>query len=201
MRCWGRTSKLMRRCSRQQRGPFCHSHRFQPLTATIAIVGLAAAIAGLFVDLPQLLASSEESEVARHPPQLGRRLITGRDPFVNELGAVVVDRERVRIGCAATDEHACLAASEVLKLFELAGWPVASNGVERVQLTRPARGVVLLKRGVNRTPQPPATADWVHQTPSLVAIKAAFRAAGIPTTSAADAAMPEGVIGVYVGPD
>lgn len=155
-----------------------------------SIVGFLLAFASFFV-VPDNVAPAR----VPYPPSA-----TAAEAFLKELGSLPVDRERVRLGCAAADEQACAVTSAYLDLFVQAGWPLTSERVERVQLGKPRAGVVLMKRGATTDPPPPGSGVWVQQSPSLVAIRSAFRKAGLPVSLAADATMPEGVIGVFVGP-
>ncbi len=120
--------------------------------------------------------------------------------FVEVLQAAPKPREGVQLGCAGADEQACVLAGTFLDLFQKAGWTVRSDGVERVRLSKPKGGVVLMKRGATTTPPPPGSGVWVLQTPSLLVLERAFKSIGFHTEKAADATMPEGVIGVFIGP-
>lgn len=62
MRCLGRT-KTLRRCKNQARRVFCQHHRFQPLAVCIFLLGLLAALAGLYQDLWNPLRASLEREL------------------------------------------------------------------------------------------------------------------------------------------
>ena len=122
------------------------------------------------------------------------------DRFVNYLKTVPEPRERIRLGCAAADERACVLAGQLLDLFNRAGWTVLGDKVERVQLGKPTRAIVLFKRGEGDKPVAKGSGVWVAQTPSLQVLQGAFIAVGLVPEAAADATMPEGTIGVYVGP-
>lgn len=120
--------------------------------------------------------------------------------FVKALKAAPEPREAIRLGCPGADETACVLAGDFLELFNEAGWIVKSVGVERVSLSKPRSGVVLMKRGATTDPPPPGSGVWMLQTPSLLALETAFKSVGFDTEKAADATMPEGVIGVFIGP-
>jgi hypothetical protein len=109
-------------------------------------------------------------------------------------------REEVRLGCAAGDEDACVLAGQLFGLFSKSGWSVRGDRVERVQLSIPLGGVVLMKRGATTDPPPKGSGVWVQMTPSLTTLQVAFRNIGYSVETRADASMPEGVIGVFVGP-
>jgi hypothetical protein len=133
--------------------------------------------------------------------QQPRRLSTGeRVHFVQELMALQSSREEIRLGCAAGSEDTCVLAGQFLDLFQEAGWIVRGDSVERAQLGKPRAGVVLMKRGVTQTPPPAGSGVWVLQTPSLECLKRAFSKIGMSPELASDAKMPEGVVGVFIGP-
>lgn len=123
-----------------------------------------------------------------------------RSALVDAFKSVPEPRESVRIGCAAADEQACVIAGDVLDSFGKAGWTISSVGVERVRLSKPRGGVVLMKRGARTDPPPPGSGVWLLQTPSLLGVETAFKTIGLHTEQMADATMPEGVIGVFIGP-
>ncbi len=108
----------------------------------------------------------------------------------------------VRIGCAANDEAACVLASQLIVQFQTAGWKVEKLPAERLMLPRALLGVAVFAHGTGvADPSNSRSGLWVAQTPMLKTLGDALRKLGINAQVTADAAMPEGVFGIYCGPD
>jgi hypothetical protein len=133
----------------------------------------------------------------QQPPVLS---IANKKTFVQNLSSCPRPREDVRLSCPGADEQACVLAGEFLELFQAAQWKVVGDQVLRGQIGKPRRGIVLLKRGVTTSPPPPGSGVWVNMSPSLTALQRAFAGIGQHVETFADAAQPEGVITVFVGP-
>lgn len=173
--------------------------RYRRLTIwnKIAFWGSVASIIALILAIAPLFRGTYQMT---NPPRNMRLTPKQKVDFVETLKAATEPKEGVRLGCAGADEQACVLAGDLLDLFQKAGWTVRSDGVERVRLSKPKSGVVLLKRGATTDPPPTGSGVWVLQTPSLLTVERAFKTIGINTEKAADATMPEGVIGVFIGP-
>jgi hypothetical protein len=123
-----------------------------------------------------------------------------RQTFIEKLRGQSSSRERIRIGCANSNEEACVVAAQFLDLFREAGWKVEGNAVQRLVLPKPLSGVALFKHGTGvADPSNPHSGLWIEQTKSLLTVESAFTKVGIETTQHADASMPEGLVGIYFG--
>ncbi|MGK2856494.1 MAG: hypothetical protein ACSLFQ_04730 [Thermoanaerobaculia bacterium] len=108
----------------------------------------------------------------------------------------------VRIGCAANDEAACVLASQLIVQFQTAGWKVEKLPAERLMLPRALLGVAVFAHGTGvADPSNSRSGLWVAHTPTLTTLSDALRELGINAQVTADAAMPDGVFGIYCGPD
>jgi len=135
---------------------------------------------------------------SRHPaPVLS---VANKQAFVHMLSSCPHPREEVRLSCPGADEQACVLAGEFLELFQAAQWKVVGDQVLRGQIGKPRRGIVLLKRGLTTSPPPAGSGVWVNMSPSLTTLQRAFAGAGQQVETFADAAQPEGLITVFVGP-
>lgn len=176
---------------------FQERYRRLTLWNKVAFWGSLASIFGLLLAVATMSMQRAPTTAPQSPTELTP---TQRQNFAHVLLAAPQPRESIRMGCAGADERACVLATQFLELFQQSGWSVVSNGVERVQLSSPRSGIVLLRRGTSAERPPAGSGVWVLQTPSLLTLENAFGALGLPVNKAADAAMPDGVIGVFVGP-
>lgn len=169
-------------------------------TAFVAVFGLGISV-GQSEFYRRITTSAKPvtsvSELGKSDLVLGS---SSADRFVNYIRVVPEPREQIRMGCAAADERACVLAGQFVELFRRAGWTVLGDKVERVQLGKPARAIVLFKRGVGAQPVPKDSGAWVHQTISWQVLQGALTVIGLAPETAVDSNLPEGVIGVYVGP-
>jgi len=163
----------------------------------IALLWLPTVIARIWPAKPRVAETQVETT-----PDPGYQQIEGarRAEFLRVLSSASGSRERIRMGCAASSEKACAFAGHLLELFTEAKWPLEENGVQRGVLRKPKFGIVLFKLGESKQEPPPGYGVWVVQTPALLTIREAFHTIGIQTDNSADPQMPEGVIGVFVGP-
>lgn len=173
--------------------------RYRRLTLwnKIAFWGSITSFAGL---IPVIASTFSEPQPLPAVQRSLRITSEQENEFVRALKSVPESRESVRLGCAAADEQACVLAGNFFDIFHKAGWTVRTIGVERVRLSIPRGGVVLMKHGERTDPPPPGSGVWVLQTPSSLAVESAFHAIGLHTEKNADATMPEGVIGIFIGP-
>jgi hypothetical protein len=108
----------------------------------------------------------------------------------------------VRVGCAASDESACVLASQLIFQFQTAGWTVEKVPAERLMLPRALLGVAVFAHGSGvADPSNARSGLWVEQTPALRTLGDALSALGINAEVTADTTIPDGVFGVYCGPD
>jgi hypothetical protein len=118
----------------------------------------------------------------------------------------VLNREHnpphVRVGCTANDEAACVLASQLIVQFQSAGWAVDKLPAERMMLPNALLGITIFAHGSGiADPSNSRSGLWVLQTPYLKTLKDALIALGINAQVTADATMPDGVFGIYCGPD
>jgi hypothetical protein len=132
----------------------------------------------------------------------GRLTAEQQAQFVSLLKVQQQPREEIGLGCAAFSEEACVLAGQLLNVFREAGWVIQGNQVERVTLPKPLSGVALFKHGEGKLdPSNPKSGLWVEQTASLVTLRESFAKIGIEADTQADAQMPKGIIGVFIGPN
>lgn len=121
--------------------------------------------------------------------------------FADSISKPPAGAEQLRLGCPQTSEEICITAGQFLPLFQRAGWTVEGNQIQRLLLPKPVSGVALFRHGEG-TPVPsnPDLGLWIKQSPGLIQIVGAFKGLHMPPQQAADASMPDGVIGIYFGP-
>jgi hypothetical protein len=121
--------------------------------------------------------------------------------FNGSLGKAPTGAEKIRLGCPQANEELCVVAGQFLPLFQRAGWSVEGNAVQRLVLPKPLSGVALFEHGEGTAdPANPDQGLWMSQTKTVVQIVKAFGVVDMPPTSAADATMPVGTLGIYFGP-
>ena len=113
--------------------------------------------------------------------------------------------DRLRLGCVEWSAESCVMAGKVLLLFSKAGWPV-DRDVARMNPSIPVEGVSLVSLPNNFDIKeldklPPHLGMWNKSSRSHATIGFAFRHLGIPVSTSAQADLPQGVIGVYFGPE
>jgi len=123
--------------------------------------------------------------------------------------------EPIQLGCPDTDDDACLVAGQLVNVFTGAGWDVLGDKVAPVRLGKPAPGITIMRRaeGTGCTiedtdpeddwaPEPGSKGRCFRETPSVRAIRAAFASVEVRARRRGDVggALPEGVLGVFVGP-
>ena len=144
-----------------------------------------------------------EGTVRQYRKEHARKLTPQqRADFVSTLRAGQPPHESIRIGCPQSSEDACVFAATFIEHFKNAGWTVEPDAVQRLVLPKPMAGVAIFRRGTGVIdPSNPQSGLWVQQTPDLERVTRAFARLGFATQPQADPTMPEGVIGVYFGPE
>jgi hypothetical protein len=198
-RCYGRTKNLTR-CSREgQWKLFCHELWLFGLIFTV----MAGTVSILSYFAPQPTLNTQEDKGSGQ--KLGRLTAEQQAQFISRLKVQQQSRKEIRLGCAVFSEEACVLcvlAGQLLKVFREEGWVVQGNKVERVTLPKPLAGVALFKHGEGQLdPSNPKSGLWVEQTASLVTLRASFAKIGMEADTRADAQMPKGTIGVFIGPN
>jgi hypothetical protein len=123
------------------------------------------------------------------------------ESFNGFLGKAPVGAESIRLGCPQVNEELCVIAGQFLPLIQRSGWKVEGNDVKRLVLPKPTSGVALFEHGTGTAdPSNPDQGLWTLQSQSVVQITKAFTSLKMIPIGAADATMPEGVIGIYFGP-
>jgi hypothetical protein len=184
-RCFGRKMNL-NRCGRYgDWWLFCQEHSKRPL---IFLYALIFTVGTGVISYLSYFSETHRRLTAEQQTQFVEILKTEKQPH-----------EEIKLGYASGSEEACVFAGQLLRE---AGWLIQGDKVERVILSRPLSGVAVFKRGEGKLgPSNPKSGLWVEQTPSLIALRESFAKIGIETKTQADAQMPEGVIGVFVGPN
>jgi hypothetical protein len=121
--------------------------------------------------------------------------------FVRALASQQEERQRVRLGCPASQEDICVLAAPFIDAFKRGHFFVDGDQIYRVTLTRPSAGVIVSSYGHADAfdPQDPDQGKWVKRTPSLNTIENAFAAIGVNTAGAADESLPADLLTVYFG--
>jgi hypothetical protein len=140
-------------------------------------------------------------------------------PPVNHLYDLTVDRKTqfqdslkrqtepkaiIRVGCDDNSEESCLAAGRFLLAISEAGWEIDSKRVFRMQQLIPKEGVSITDNdpdGANYKDLPPHLGFWHKMTPTEVTFYYALKGIDIPVNAASDASLPQGMIGIYLGPE
>lgn len=201
-RCYGITKNLYR-CGREGEWKlFCHEHKKQPLVwlcgLIFTVLAGTASILSYFAPQPALNTNESKGSGQR----LGRLTAEQQAQFISRLEVQREPREKIRLGCAAFSEEACVLAGQFLKVFQEGGWAIQGNQVERVTLPKPLAGVALFKHGEGQHDSSNAKSGlWVEQTASLVTLRESFAKIGMEVDTQADAQMPKGIIGVFIGPN
>lgn len=109
---------------------------------------------------------------------------------------------QIRIGCPPANEEVCVTAEQFLPLFQRAGWKVEGNSLQRISVLKPVAGVTIFQHGIGTAdPSNPDQGLWAVRSQSLVQVTNAFTSLGMVPGTAADVAMPEGVLAIYFGPE
>lgn len=107
----------------------------------------------------------------------------------------------LKIGCVGWSDRACAAAGKFVVLLSQAGWTINENRVFRMDTAIPAEGVSIISLPEPGPPLPPHLGRWHQMNPSEVTLMAAFAEMGLKYTGSSDASLPNGVTGVYFGPE
>jgi len=137
------------------------------------------------------------------PPSVWRRPATDDETrrFVSLLKSRK-ERARLRVGCTANSDEACVLASQLIFLFQSAGWRVETVPAQKFVPPRALLGVTVFAHGSGvNDPANSLSGLWVNQTPAMRAIGDALAVLDINAQVVADATMPEDTLGIYCGPD
>jgi len=120
--------------------------------------------------------------------------------FTAILKTAVVAPESTLLACPKADEDACAYAAEFIPLFQRAGWKIEGPQVERVELGRPTRSVLIVIPGPNLVhPQNPDEGVWTKVPPFDQPVKTALEFIGIKPGSLNDPLLPENKVRIYFG--
>lgn len=122
-----------------------------------------------------------------------------RDAFLKLLKPPLRSANRLRIGCIAWSERACVAAGQFLVLFSQAGWTIDENRVFRMDEAIPTEGVSIVSRPEPGGPLPPHLGRWHSLSLSELTLASAFVAMGVVESGAPDPSLTDGTTGVYFG--
>jgi hypothetical protein len=123
------------------------------------------------------------------------------ESFKTALGKAPPGAARIRLGCPQVNEEVCVMAGQFLPLFQRAGWKVEGNSLQRTSVQKPVAGVTIFQHGTGTAdPSNPDQGLWTLQSESMVQVTKAFTSLDMIPGRAADATMPEGILGVYFGP-
>jgi hypothetical protein len=138
-------------------------------------------------------------------PPLRRHTFTEKERlrFEEPLRKQDSPRDTIRLMCPQADENTCAYAGQFIALFGEAGWTVVGNQVERGAFSKPMSGVVLIRprAGGELDPSKWNSGLWAAITPSLEHVRRAFVNMEIEPDSMVDSSFPNGVMGVYFGPE
>jgi hypothetical protein len=107
----------------------------------------------------------------------------------------------LKVGCVGWSDRSCAAAGKFIVLLSQAGWTINENHVFRMDTAIPSEGVSIISLPEPGPPQPPHLGRWHAMNASEVALMAAFAEMGLKYTGSSDASLPNGVTGVYFGPE
>jgi len=107
----------------------------------------------------------------------------------------------LKIGCVSWSERSCVAAGTFLVVFSEAGWKIADNRVFRLEPQIPGDGVFVISQPEPGAPLPPHLGRWHKATATELTIWNALNEIGIPVTPSTDTSLPDGITGVYFGPE
>jgi hypothetical protein len=107
--------------------------------------------------------------------------------------------DKLRVGCIAWSERACVTAGQFIVLFSQAGWTIDENRVFRMDEAIPTEGVSIVSRPEPGGPLPPHLGRWHALGLSELTLASAFTAMGVVESGAADPSLAGGITGVYFG--
>jgi hypothetical protein len=120
--------------------------------------------------------------------------------FTAILKTAVAAPESTLLACPKADEDACTYAAEFIPLFQRAGWKIEGPQVERVELARATRSVLIAIPGPNPVhPQNPDEGVWTKLPPFDQPVKTALEFIGVHPGSTNDPLLPENKIRIYFG--
>lgn len=112
----------------------------------------------------------------------------------------------IRLMCPPNDDLDCSRAAQFVRIFGLAGWPLASQSVERIVPGQPKMGVYLVLHSTADIDyskpefRNPNVGVWTEMPHGHEALKKAFDAIGVKLDSESGTSFPSGTIGIYFGP-
>lgn len=174
---------------------------------TSLLYGASAAIKSNLPHVPTAseIADAVMSAFARQGPKHVYDLIGDRrTKFEESLKKQTEPKAPVRVGCDDQSEQSCLAAGRFLLAISEAEWKIDSNRVFRMQQLIPKEGITVAWNDRNAEKYknlPPHQGFWHPMSPSELTFYWAFRGMDIPVNGVNDPSLPEGTIGIYVGPE